>query len=296
MTMQLPLTVTLLGALVLTGCSTVPESQWKYEDNISRALNIARTFEYNDDMYDSAAPKGYEGDGSFLLEGASFAASLNSASNIGGFLPGISGWGAVGFGILGGAIAAMGNSVQPQNNIGFMGYLPQEKAKDEVDARKIFVKEMGLNLAKSAQDMLPTSKVAFHSDFTWTKSFLINETYGIVYEVIDPKLGCIHEKNLCWFRLTAENVTHKDAIPQMFENADRPHYKLVHNETGSMIKVSDRLAEHMDVVKWLANTSKYLPEKSFIYVPAMKNSEKKDMPRMVIEKDRVDFFIKPKKH
>ena len=295
MNKKLPLVAALLGAIFLTGCSTVPESQWQYNDRYSRAHNIATTFQYHEGISDTDAPEGYEGDGSFLLEGASFAASLDAASKINGFLPGISGWGAVGFGLLGGVINAVGESVQPQNNLGFVGYLPAAKAKDEVEARKIFVQETAANLGKSAQELYPNTKVQFVLDFNWEKSFLVRETYGITYEVIEPKWGCEEGHNFCWFRLIAQDVQKLDGIHQMFEKADQPHYKLTPNKAGAMIKVSDRLAEHIDVAKWLANTSKYLPEKMFIYVPPMKNADKKDSPRMVIEKDRVDLFIKPPK-
>ena len=302
MNKKLPLVAALLGAMVLTGCSTVPESQWQYNDRYSRAHNIATTFQYHEGISDTDAPEGYQGDGSFLLEGASFAASLDAASKINGFLPGISGWGAVGFGLLGGVINAAGESVQPQNNTGFFGYLPVEKAKDEAEARKLMTQEMGKILAKSVKDFLPNAEISYEGDFGWKKSFLLNDSYGLLYNVIDPKIGCMKwddnaKKNdkVCSITLLTEKVEKVDGIHPMFNNADRTYYKLVHNKTGEMIDVNDRLAERMDVAKWLANASKYLPEKMFIYVPPMKNADKKDSPRMVIEKDRVDLFIKPPK-
>lgn len=297
----LALAAAVTAAVTLSGCSTLPDGERTYNDKISRAYNIASNFDY-EELSDSTAPKGYEGDGSFLLEGASFAASLNSASNINGFLPGISGWGAVGLGLLGGAITAAGEQAQPQNNTGYVGYLDATQAKDEIEARKKMTQQIGKVLAKSAQDLLPNAKITYRGDFAWKESLLLHDTYGLVYDVVDPKIGCMYSKNLgakgdnsCAFVLTAQPVKKVDRIHPMFGNADRPHYKLVHHKFGKMINIDKRLSDRMDVIKWFTNASKYMPEKMFIYVPQMENLEKKEMPRMVIEKDRVDLFIKPPK-
>ena len=269
MNKKLPLVAGMLGAMVLTGCSTVPESQWGYNDRISRAQNIARTFGYNEDMFDSDAPEGYEGDGSFLLEGASLAASLDAASKINGFLPGVSGWGAVGIGLLGSLGQAVADRSKPHNHIGCVGYLPANQAKDEVEARKKMIHLMKDTLIQSTHDVLPNAEIVYQGDFGWDSGFLRNNSYGIAVTIIDPEIGCLKSEQLttkdskaCYFSIHAENVKLIDGIPAMFNNADQPHYKLTHNEAGYMINTNKRLGERMDVAKWLANASKYLPEKN----------------------------------
>lgn len=80
----LALAAAVTAAVTLSGCSTLPDGERTYNDKISRAYNISSNFDY-EEVSDSTVPNGYEGDGAFLLEGASFAASLHSASNINGF-------------------------------------------------------------------------------------------------------------------------------------------------------------------------------------------------------------------
>lgn len=299
----LALAAAVTAAVTLSGCvTTLPDAERSYYDDISRAQNIARNFDYREDMYDSDAPEGYHGDGSFLLDAAGFAGSLNAASNINGFLPGVSGWGAVGIGLLGSFGQSMADSVKPQNKTGCFGYLPIEQAKDETEARKKMTKQIGDALLKSTQNLLPNAKVSYLDDFELKEKWWMDNTYGVLYDVVDPKIGCMHSDvpgtkgdNSCYFYVITQKTTKANGIHPMFKNADRSYYKLTHNKRGDMIVINDRLAKQLDPVKIYMNASKYLPENMFIYVPTLKNAEKKETPRMVIEKDRVDLFIKPPK-
>ena len=296
---KLLLTVALSSSL-LFGCasSNIKDSERVYRDDLSRAKNITNFFGYKK-IHDVKAPEGYKGDGSFLWNSAVWAGNLDAAANIGGFLPGASGWNAVGIGLgLSLVQAALKPDDQEEMN-GLFGYLPANKAKDIKQAREVFVDEATQALLKSAKKLYPQAEIKIVLRQHYPETMMYDTYFAMAIQIVDKKLGCLSDEeaktndDYCGIIVKSSEVKSPDVLPEMF-GGKQMAYKIMpmkYNETLIPLSLSEK---KLEMAKWLSSTAPYLPKNMFFYVASQKDTKGETNPPLIVEKDHVNLFIQPK--
>lgn len=290
--------VGLVGVSFLSGCAyTIKDSERIYRDDLSRARNIASLFGYYK-VQDAEAPKGYDGNGSFLWDSTVWAASLDGAANINGFLPGIAGWGAVGVGLGLGLLQSVLTPPEMHECSSVFGYYPAKQAKSSEEARTKFVEEATNALVKATRRQLPNASVKVVAHQSVPKSFMIDPFYYTAIHIVDKKIGCLNDTeakvrdDTCLIIVKATNVTGPNQLPKMLSDSSIG-YKITPAEHGDSLITWASTAQKIDITKLYASTAPYMPKNTFFYVASQKSMKGEKTPPFIVEKDRVNFFIKP---
>ncbi len=286
-------------AATLAGCASVlppdDDSELKYDHSLSRAKNLVfwRAFK---SIKDVEAPEGveFDSDGSVLLHTAGWTANLYSAS--GSFLPGTSNLGSA-FGIgLGLSLVADAFKQPPltARNVSF-GYVPLEQATSSFEARKLYLERLAKVLEDSAKKMYPNAQVK--QDFYHIKeSMLTADVFTGGIEIIDEKLGChpfsedIDKEETCsiW-------VSHRlPSVPTTGTNPALGPSIQAWRITLGTIESQGGKKQGIDWAKLLVSCTDSLPAYTMIYVTSQEAPDGTRNPPMVLEKGRVNFFVKPK--
>ena len=288
----------LLCCVALCGCSySIKDSERIYRDDLSRAKNISNLFGYHK-VHDSEAPNGYDGDGSFLWNSTVWAANLDGAANINGFLPGISGWGAVGVGLGLGLLQRALTPPELHECSSLIGYYPAQQAKSLDEARTKFVEEATNALVKATKKQLPNASVNVIAHKSVPQSFMIESFYYTAIHIVDKKMGCLsnaeakRRDDTCLIIVKATNVTGPDFLPKMLLT-DEMGYKISPTDHGNSLITWGSTAQKIDLPKLYASTAPYMPKNAFFYVASQKNLKGEITPPFIVETNRVNFFIKP---
>ncbi len=299
------------STLLLAGCASTDyyeEKQAKlnaapYDETISRAGNITRPFRYFyfERVPDADAPEGWDSDdGSVLLNAAGWASGFHAAAGS-GFLPGTSNWGTgLGIGLgLSLATAILAPTPIEEENAAF-GYVPVEQAKTVAEARNLFGDKVIDAVHESLKKKYPNAKFELFDGFMKATRYY-TDTYIKFVGIVDPSIGCLpyseagkDESKRCGINIgvgTPKEPTLSQAslLPQIMA------YRIERSE----FTVIGSKEQGFDWTPILASTSNYLPEHTYIYLaPVMewKNPFTKvcKSPMMVLEKNRINFFVKPK--
>lgn len=311
MTKKLLLAV-IAAATLLSGCSGLQlaeERNNRWHDDWSRARNIASKFDI--ELRDAKLPEGVSlsNDGSMLLSTAvgtyAWSGSLRTAGLHGG-LPGTTSLGkSIGIGL---GLSILESGLQAPDPIKFnmaLGYVADREigsAYSNPDerfhkAREIFVERTGDAIKKMVADSYPNAMIR---DTTLRPN---RRGYFIRYiSVIDPDLGCsgygdeaTNPKSGCSISIHAERGRTKEPTYSSAVFGDPyPSYRFVGKWDTNAI-VFDTTAKKINWVEILAKGAKHLPKDTFIFLTANPLPQGGKNPPMVLETDRINFFVKPEK-
>lgn len=293
-----------LTALLAAGCSSTPswqkdDSTIAYDAGKSRAKNLADHFGL-EDLRDAKVADGTKipSDGSLVWDTAAWAGNFYSAAGS-GILPGTGNLGAaLGWGLGISLISGLfGPTPKAQTNLAF-GYVPLQLADTPVAARNLFVKQWIEALAAAVKDVYPqAAAVPDYAEFK--DKWWLPDSYAGAVSIIDEKMGCLSyrapdgdvrdwddrcEASILAFT-PAEWVTGTPSVLGPRVDAWRI--------TGPRIRTVGGQDQKIDWVRLFAATAKHLPPYMMVYLTAWKNPDGVKTPPMVVEKDRINFFIRP---
>lgn len=299
MSKKVSLFVCAVASAVLAGCATSTPSavkQGTYNEKLSRAKNLADPFGYSV-LRDAQASEGsnISPDGSLLLDTAGWAANFHVAAGT-GFLPGTKDWGsALGWGL---GISLLSSAFAPtpltEKHAAF-GYVPASKASSVVEARNLFAKQWTDSMAATLRDLYPKAKI--ETDFAdYKKTMLMDAFYVGAVSIVDESMGCFGyevkrpREDHCTASVAVFTPKAKLSTPPAYlGGTPEPSYLMTHSDIYTLSGKKNAV----DWVKVLAASVKYLPEKTAVYVAPRKDAEGKMSPPVVLETNRLNFFVKP---
>ena len=290
---------TLSVVAVIGGCAfsrPYNDAEHPYNESWSRAKNLSTPWGFGA-VKDVEVPQGVNlaSDGSFLVNTAGWTANMLGAANS-NFLPGTSNFGSaldIGLGI-----SLVSSIFEPTPTVArhaAFGYIPVEKAKTMREARHLFVQQVTEAMQKTAHELYPNAEIRVGYK-NYKGNFLIDEfEIGSIW-IIDENIGCmdyrkpgrkLERDEICsigpsTFAFDLEK--NRTGIPH-YIGKDVPSYRI----PTSFIYPQGKL----NWPQFLASMNKYMPPLTMVYVTSKKDSDGKFNPPMVIEKGRVNFFVKP---
>ena len=290
------------AALLLGGCATnkqvSPEAalkhtpEFQYQSHLSRATNLATEFSVRA-APDQKLPEGveYSGDGSLLLEGAAIA-SLRHTFVGNGFLSGTADFNLfAGFWLLE-SLLLPSNDPTPDS---LVGYVRAEEAQDSEAAVNAFVAKVVPVIAESLkkQEQFKNYQISYHIDDQWTG----NDDASI--EVVNEELGCKPWKDTtltvgkCGIRIYNFGIRARKPEISTPRFTD-PQIQVWYIE-GDDLKLQFFAGRKFDWAKAMMATAPDLPEYVYAYITTRRGPppEFTKNPPFIVEKDRVNFFIKP---
>lgn len=311
MTKKLLLTA-IAAATLLSGCSGLQLAEERnncWHDDWSRARNIASKFDI--ELRDAKLPEGVSvsNDGSMLLSTAvgtyAWSGSLRTAGLHGG-LPGTTSLGkSIGIGL---GLSLLESSVQPTEPMKLnlaVGYVADKeigsgwsKLEERFQkAREIFVERTGDAIRKMLEEQYPNAMI--RDKTTWPNRYGYFKRY---ISVIDPDLGCTgyggevdNAKAGCAIVIHASRGRGKEPSNSSAIFGDPyPSYRFVGKYDTNVLEF-DTTVKKINWVEILVKGSKHLPKDTFIYLTANPLPDRNKNPPMILETDRVNFFVKPEK-
>ena len=289
------------ASLLLAGCAHKPfnEAEYSYNPNHSRAWNLCTMMNngYYWDVSDVKAPKEYSGgaDGSIALSSFGWAGGFHSAAGS-GFLPGTTNWGlGLGIGLGLSLLQSALTPPDPEERNWLVTYLPADKAGTAVEAQKAFLKSWTDAFAKSARAAYPDSDLKIEE---------VHGQNGKIIKVlyfVDHNIGCYGWKELkdmkeyglakrCQIEFAAYPALGYgtvESVPML--NLQKPSWRM-RSAYFSFIGGDD---QNIDFLKIITNANKDFPDYSYVYLTTRRNPDGNKNPPMVLEKDKVNFFIRP---
>lgn len=299
----------LIGVTTLSGCAyTNPEGQMKletqdFQPELSRASNLLQYFRYYNvnanplDQEVEGDPK-IAKDGSVVLEGLGWAAGLHNVGTMSGPLPGISnGWGAIGIGLGLSITKSLFTRANPLTHTALLGYLPLEEAADFTEARAVFNDKIAQAAIETFKELYPDAKINVNKS-----EDRVSLVYDNYVEIEDEKLGCKF-----WNEEVDKTGDYCAVRVRAFKRHMSEHFVITANPvisnegnkvwvfTSDMgwIGFAGGKKQGINWTNFMFALSKHLPKYAYIFMPTLDNPNGKN-PMFVIEKDRVNFFIKPK--
>lgn len=294
---------TFAAVLLLGGCAAnkqvSPEAalkhtpEFQYQSHLSRATNLATEFSVRA-APDQKLPEGveYSGDGSLLLEGAAIA-SLRHTFVGNGFLSGTADFNLfAGFWLLE-SLLLPSNDPTPDS---LVGYVRAEEAQDSEAAVNAFVAKAVPAIAESLkkQEQFKDFQISYHFEKKWTGK---NDA-GI--EVVNEALGCKPWKDTTLGIGQCGIEIHNFGIWSLKPQISTPRFTDPQIHVWYIQGKDVRLnfydsAKKIDWAKAMMATAPDLPEYVYAYITTRKGPppERAKNPPFFVEKDRVNFFIKP---
>lgn len=293
------LACTVAAVAILAGCASVrpsaDDSTLAYDPSLSRAKNLAFMPGFKP-LKDVEAPEGveFDSDGSVLLSTAGWTANLFTAS--GSFLPGTSNLGAA-FGI-GLGISLLGDAFKtpPLTAVNATyGYVPLDQASSIEEARKIYMERLVDVLQEAAKKMYPNAKVE-QGFYRIKKTWITSDVLSGGIEIVDEKMGC---------RPFTDDTDKEDACSMAFvlhlpgvektgtHPAFGPTIQAWRTSIGTF-SIYGGKKQGIDWAKLLVSCTDSLPPYTVIYVTSQEAPDGTRNPPMMLEKGRINFFVKPK--
>lgn len=137
------------------------------------------------------------------------------------------------------------------------------------------------------------------NDAEYKKSLLVGGFYVGAVSIIDESIGCFGYKGDNSKRPREEHCTASIAVftpkevittpPAYFEGKSEQSYRMPHSDIYTLSGQKNSV----DWTKILMASVKYLPEHTVVYVATHKAEGGKKTPPVVLEKDRINFFVRP---
>lgn len=292
-------------AVLLTGCAATPFEmrQATYDPDVSRAQNLLRVSSQGTkwDIPDTDAPEGFKGgsDGSVLLSAFGWAGNFRSAAGS-GFLPGTTNWG-LGLGVgLGLSLltSAFVSDKKPEEFSHIFGYFPLKDAPTAETAAQLYLDAWAKAFIESAKQVYPGAGVQTHDETlkAWRPEMV---RYTRLITFVDHSLGCYgwnETKPTEWEKRCQIYIAFTPTMARTQENAllglTEPAYAL--RSYSFFLETEGK--QKFDLSKIAVGAAKYMPPLSYMYLAPRENPEGKLTPPMVIEADKINFFVKPKKN
>lgn len=283
----------------LAGCASVrpsaDDSTLAYDPSLSRAKNLAFMPGFKP-LKDVEAPEGveFDSDGSVLLSTAGWTANLFTAS--GSFLPGTSNLGAA-FGI-GLGISLLGDAFKtpPLTAVNATyGYVPLDQATSSEEARKLYMERLVDVLQAAAKKMFPNAKVENGFYFV-KKTWLTDDVLTGGIEIVDEKMGCRPSEDwTAWEDTCSIWFTHRlPGVPTTGTHpAFGPSIQAWRIGLGTFTIYGGK-KQGIDWAKLLVSCTESLPPYTVIYVTSQEAPDGTRNPPVMLEKGRINFFVKPK--
>ena len=294
-------------AAVISGCASAPQTvaNWQYNPKISQAKNIANMFELYE-IQDQKAPKGM-GQGTFASN-IIFNTSAIDAAYGSPFLPGIDGLGALGFGLLLSVGQAMKKEFWEVDNI--FGFVPVKAANTSEKASEYLGKAIEKSIVQAVNAKFPEYKVeTFDKLAEWrdpNKSSWDLPSYARIIHLVNPKDGCYsakdyneHKNGMCYITINVPLPAEQIALPpaigstgeQVWRITQKGLFKEDHLWAVKFYKGSD-VENMLPSYKLLPQAAKFMPKNTYIYI-ASDIIDGKRTPPMILEGNKVHFFVKP---
>lgn len=300
------------AVLVLSGCSTTsstqkatnevlqqPHEERQYRSTISRANNIALAFGFG--LFgEGSAPesRNFSGNGSVVVDSAAWAGNLHSAANS-AFLPGTSSWGAAaGWGIGIGLASALLGGGDMKADSALVGYLPKEVAKDSYEARLKMLEKFSEVLQKSLKAQYPDAEFRIKRD-DYDASLYIYEL-----EMKSKKLNCKFSDEASWHdiynpcsvRMSASSMFGNPGLSAPLFGKQFDAWRFFAQTIKVRFHGGNDLDQGIDWAKAMAATAPFMPENLYLYVATIEGPRPKRLenPPFFVEKDKVDFFVRPR--
>lgn len=295
------LSVVALASTFVAGCasvSSVDDGARVYNDKMSRAKNLVAPWGITS-VRDVKAPEDapLADDGSLLFDAAGWASSFHAAAGS-GFLPGTGNWGsALGLGL---GVSLLSSALGPATVIErtfAMGYVPQTSAPTFGEARLVFGKAWSQAMESTLKDLFPKATIKVENA-DYKDVMLIDGLHVEAVTVVDESMGCFDydvkrpREDHCTISLNMRKAKEVVTVPPAYFG-ERSVKELSYRIPGAEI---DTLSGQKNAVNWtnvLSASVKYLPENMIIFAGIRKNEDGKKTPPMVLEKDRINFFVRP---
>lgn len=293
--------VVAIASALVTGCasvSSVDDGARVYNEKLSRAKNLVAPWGFST-VTDVKAPEGVPlaSDGSLILDAVGWASNFHAAAGS-GFLFGTGSWGsALGLGL---GVSFLSSALGPTPVIEqtyAMGYMPQKSAPTFDEARILFAKEWAQAMQATLKELFPQAKIDIdYADFkdTW----LIDGLHVEAVTVVDESMGCFDyaqqrpREDHCTISISMRKAKEVVTVPPAYfgtGGAMEPSYRM----PGASIFTSSGQKNAVNWTNVLSASVKYLPENMIIFAGIRKTEDGKKTPPMVLEKDRINFFVKP---
>lgn len=292
------LACTVAAVATLAGCASVrshDDSDLAYDPSLSRAKNLAFSPAFSD-LKDVEAPEGVklDDDGSLLLNTAAWTGNMLTAS--GSFLPGTSNFGsALGIGL---GISMIGEIFRQPPTASLnatYGYVPLDQASSIEEARKIYMERLVDVLQEAAKKMYPNAKVE-QGFYRIKKTWITSDVLSGGIEIVDEKMGC---------RPFTDDTDKEDAcsmafalqLPGVEKTGTHPAFGptiQAWRTTIGTFSIFGGKKQGIDWAKLLVSCTDSLPPYTVIYVTSQEAPDGTRNPPMMLEKGRINFFVKPK--
>lgn len=301
MSKSILLFVVAVASVLAAGCasvSSVDDGARVYNEKLSRAKNLVAPWGFSS-ITDVRAPEDapIDADGSLLLDAAGRASNFHAAAGS-GFLFGTGSWGsALGLGL---GVSLLSSALGPTPVIEqtlAMGYMPQKLAPTFDEARILFAKEWAQAMQTILKELFPKAKIDIeHADFkdTW----MIDGLHVEAVTLVDESMGCFAyaenrpREDLCSISIAMKKAKEVVTLPPAYFGAGgamEPSYRM----PGSSIFTFSGQKNAVNWTNVLSASVKYLPENMIIFAGIRKTEDGKKTPPMVLEKDRINFFVRP---
>lgn len=291
----------LASSTMLTGCASLLQDSATYDPEVSRAGNIGKIFEIEIDDQEVAQGIELGNDSSVMLDSLVWSGSLQTAGRVGG-LPGTTSFGkslGIGFGLA--LLEDSFKSTPGEKYNSIFGYVREEdvpvvdgiKARYLV-ARKIFVDRAVNSMKAIIQEAYPNARVV---DKTFDYAFN-RKVHTVTFS--DDKLGCKNsnesddDNEWCGVYINSysawvtPNLTSKVLGEPQFSA-----YSFTAEGNVNYVGFYG-LDKQLPWVETMMKGAHHLPEYTFMYLTSNSKINGRTTPPMIIEKDRVNFFVKPK--
>ncbi|MDO5532496.1 hypothetical protein [Sutterella sp.] len=264
------------GTLVLSGCTTVAHRDNLGNPEWSRAKNIAVLFGYRDKFLpDAAAPQTHW---QFSQRDNLVIDSL----------------------LVGSAEGALINLIEGKPGEaynGFVGYLPVSEvpADDPKLARDVWAMKLAGTVEAAVKARLPEAETRIVKT---DKSSLIpgmGKGTEVAVQIRDPKLGCTYPEEgkdtACYAVIEVKGESFSKTETSAFFGQS---FEAWHFEAGkTFFFFRSGNPKKIDEAELMQNAAPLFPGHVYAYMPTVQWTKSQQYPPVVIEKGRVNYFVKP---
>lgn len=286
-----------VASLLLSGCSFAPkplrdDSTVGYKDWASRATNLVEPFGLSLRDWGKPEDSKLTPDGSFLIHSTGWAGNFYGAAGS-SVLFGTSGVGSsLGLGLGMGLVTSLFSSSPIEADSWAFGYVSAQEAKTPWDAGVIFTEKWTQAIAKSTKELFPNAEIeveykTYKDPRPW---------YVGAVTIVDESIGCLSykaskkEDDHCTISLSAEAPREQiiGSLPTLGP--------IIQAYRVDRKKIFTNKAKKQGIhwAKVIMGAAPYFPEYMVTYVaPHKKFYDERKNPPLVVEKDRINFFVRP---